>query len=306
MNFEENNESSVADIEEKQHDYLEIEDKNLPESPEALEGKVFARDVPENNTPSKRAKKEEIDQNLYDEILEKLDIKKKQDFNQAIQEDFLQANSFAEVGSENVKAPESFLQKAEVERELVQNFDKIQKFVQAGIIDSAQGQNLKSQVLKKVFDELVQAEKIKRAQFAVTSQKTYERASQASKAEVFDSFSNDNPDFLNSEGRKEVFGYLKSSNAVFSRDELNKISDIVRIVEKNAIDRYLSKAAHEKTLTDSNTSAKQKLFANAQKSVSGVNFSRTFTREQIGKMSAAEFTKYETVIMEQLKKGRIK
>jgi hypothetical protein len=48
------------------------------------------------------------------------------------------------------------------------------------------------------------------------------------------------------------------------------------------------------------------LTANAQnKGFQDKNFSRTFTREQIGKMSGAEFAKYEPLIMEHLKKGLI-
>jgi len=65
--------------------------------------------------------------------------------------------------------------------------------------------------------------------------------------------------------------------------------------------------SHEKTLISSNEAAKQKLTANAQKTgFSDKNLSRTFTREQIGKMSSAEFAKYESSIMEQLKKGQIR
>ena len=93
---------------------------------------------------------------------------------------------------------------------------------------------------------------------------------------------------------------------VLGKDELSKISDIIRTVEKAAIDRYLQKVSHEKTLRDSNETAKQRLTANAQKSGFNGNFLRTFTREQIGKMSSAEFVKYESAIMEQLKKGLIR
>ncbi len=306
MNLEENNESSIADIEEKQHDDFETEDKNLSESAESLSNIGLKDENTEGLNKIPKAQQEQIDQKLYDEILEKLDIKKSEDSNLAMQEDSLQGKQNADEAFENIESKKISHQKTEIECELMQSFDKIQKFVQAGIIDSAQGQNLKNQVLKKVFDELVQAEKIKRALLPVTSQKLYDRESRTPNTEGFDSFNKDNPDFFNSEGRNEVFGYLKSSNAAFSRDELNKISDVVRIVEKSAIDRYLKKTAHEKTLRSSNESAKQKLTANAQKSASGGVLSRIFTREQIGKMSAAEFTKYEAAIMEQLKKGRIK
>ncbi len=63
---------------------------------------------------------------------------------------------------------------------------------------------------------------------------------------------------------------------------------------------------HEKTLNSENESAKQRLRANAQNSVSDVNKNMVFTREQIGKMSGAEFAKHERAIMDQLKKGLIR
>lgn len=220
-----------------------------------------------------------FDSDLYNEVLGKLDIRKKQE-KQDTQE---QKNELV------------LQQTKQLEDSIKQDFIKIQKFVNAGLINSAEGQNLKQQVLKKAFDMLVQTEKIKRTAKPSINQN-----------EVFDEFSKSNPDFFNSDGRKEVLNYLKSSDVPVGKDELNKISEIIRIVEKTAIDRYLKKVSHEKTLRDSNETAKQRLTANAQKTNFNGNLSRTFTREQIGKMSGAEFAKYESAIMEQLKKGRIK
>lgn len=222
---------------------------------------------------------QDLDSDLYNEVLEKLDIKqkeKKQDIHEQQKQIDLQ-------------------QKNKVEEAITQDFIKIQKFVKAGLINSVQGQNLKKQVLKKAFDVLVQTEKMKRT-----------LPSAVNKNEGFNEFSRRNPDFFNSDGRKEVLNYLKSSDVAVGKDELSKISEIIRIVEKTAIDGYLKKVSHEKSLRDSNETAKQRLTANAQKSGYNGNLSRTFTREQIGKMSSAEFAKYESAIMEQLKKGRIK
>lgn len=219
------------------------------------------------------------DSDLYNEVLEKLDIKKnekKQDTQESENDIVLQ-------------------QTKQVEESIKQDFIKIQKFVNAGLIDSAEGQNLKRQVLQKAFDMLVQTEKMKRTAKPSLNQN-----------EVFDEFSKSNPDFFNSDGRKEVLNYLKSSDVPVGKDELNKISEIIRIVEKTAIDRYLKKVSHQKALRDSNETAKQRLTANAQKTNFNGSLSKTFTREQIGKMSGAEFAKYESLIMEQLKKGRIR
>ena len=63
---------------------------------------------------------------------------------------------------------------------------------------------------------------------------------------------------------------------------------------------------HEKTLNSENETAKQRLRANAQNSVCDGLKNLVFTREQIGKMSGAEFAKHERAIMDQLKKGLIK
>ena len=55
-----------------------------------------------------------------------------------------------------------------------------------------------------------------------------------------------------------------------------------------------------------NEAAKQRLRANAQNPNAAENNARIFTREQIGKMSGAEFAKNERAIMEQLRKGLIR
>lgn len=240
---------------------------------------------------TQKIQESELDQAFHDEILEKLDIKKREN-HQENQERFSNDKYLNEV-----KQLELSQAKSQVEQALSQDFIKIQNLVKEGLINSAQGQNLQKQVLKKAFDKLVQTEKIKRALSPELQQDSQSG---------FEEFSKSNPDFFISDGRKEVLNYLKSGNVNLGKDELNNISNIIRTVEKAAIDRYLQKVSHEKILRNSNESAKQRLSANAQKSGFSGNLSRTFTREQIGKMSSAEFTKYESAIMEQLKKGHIK
>ena len=80
---------------------------------------------------------------------------------------------------------------------------------------------------------------------------------------------------------------------------------IVKTVEQSAIDRYLKQAEFEAKLRKTNDVAKSRLNANAQNAKD--TFKPTvFTREQIGKMSGAEFTKNEKLIMEQLRQGLIR
>jgi hypothetical protein len=134
------------------------------------------------------------------------------------------------------------------------------------------------------------------------SQKAFEKycSIQAPKTEI------STPEFYKQDGRNEVFDYLKSTNVNFDDDEISKISSLVEKIENAAIERYQRAKEHEKTLNNENESAKQRLRANAQNSVSDGTKNMVFTREQIGKMSGAEFAKYERTIMDQLKKGLIK
>ena len=296
MSLEEEKDSSCAEGQEVQTPENQAKEKPVSEDlTKIIEDGDFQdiKDIPEGAN----------DKELYEEVLDKLDIQKTQN-NQETQEKFMQENLKKEALLNKLKNLESAPTRKQVENSLSQDFQKIQGLVEAGLINSAQGQNLKKQVLKKAFDKLVQAEKTKRNLLPVLEQNKPQNFAQQNNS--IEEFSRNNSDFFTSDGRKEVMNYLKSGNVQVGKDELNKISEIIRIVEKSAIDRYLQKATHEKTLQESNETAKKKLTANAQKTGHNGNLSKTFTREQIGKMSSAEFTKYEPYIMEQLKKGQIK
>lgn len=253
--------------------------------------------------------------NIYKKVLEKLGVKpeskhqalsefaaEKPAESQVVQEKFMQDSDLKkEVQLNQKKDFEHSQKKIQVEKIVAQDFEKVEKLMQLGLINSIQGQNLKQQVLKKAFGTVLQNE---------LTQQVSPSASQGAnfdKTVVFSEFQKENPDFFNSDGRKEVLDYLKSDDVIIGKDELKKISSMVENLEKNAIDRYLQKEAHQKNLKESNEAAKQKLTANAQSTgyQDKANL-RTFTREQIGKMSGAEFLKYEPLIMSQLKKGLIK
>lgn len=179
-----------------------------------------------------------------------------------------------------------------------QDLLKIDNLIRLGLVNPMQAQSLKQQVLKNAFDTVVQQKRIGETLQPVAGL-------QPDKSQVFSEFEKENPQFFSQ--RKEIESYLKSDGIVVDKDELKKISQMVETVEKNAIERYLKKATYEKNLQSQNEFAKQKLTANAQNSrVGDKNFGRIFTREQIGKLSGAEFVKYESLIMEQLKKGLIK
>lgn len=234
---------------------------------------------------------------LDDEILEKLDIKQRRQ-NQDIQDNFVQDASLNKRNAIDKTQVKKIL-----ENVLPQDFAKIQNFVNCGVISPEQGQNLKKQIIKKTFDTLLQNQVLKKT--SPDKIKQGENSNYAAK-NVINESGKINPNFFANEGRKEVLNYLKSGNIKLGNNDLEKISNIIRGVEYSAIERYLQKAAHDKNLRSANESAKQRLTANAQMSNFSNNLSRTFSREQIGKMSPQQFMKYEPIIMAQLKKGMIK
>lgn len=169
---------------------------------------------------------------------------------------------------------------------------KIQQLVDDGVIDNTQGQYLVNYVISKAYD-------------MVNCQKTGEAQIQPQRTAIAD-FEIENADFFKKEGRSEVLDYLKRVGFDGDKDEISLISQLVEKLENGAIERYLKQTAREKTLNDENEIAKQRLRANAQNSNFDDMKTRVFTREQIGKMSGAEFAKFEKSIMEQLRKGLIK
>lgn len=167
----------------------------------------------------------------------------------------------------------------------------IQNLVQSGLLNPQQGQYYMSQLAQRTLDRLTQDEDTKQTPYVNTA---------------FDDFISERPDFFKPEGRSDVLNYLKNSNVDMDKDEIGIISDMVEKIEKCAIERFIQQQTHEQALNDENEAAKRKLTANAQNSSFTANKNRAFTREQIGRMSSAEFTKFEPMIMEQLKKGQIK
>ncbi len=165
----------------------------------------------------------------------------------------------------------------------------IENLVQTGAMTQEQGHNLVNYVTQKAFEKYNKTQNV-----------------QTPNAQAVNPAILQTPDFFNQDGRIDVFDYLKQTNTDFDDDEISKISALVEKIENTAVDRYLRAQEHEKTLNSENESAKQRLRANAQNSVYDGAKNLVFTREQIGKMSGAEFAKHERAIMDQLRKGLIK
>mgnify|MGYP007101857486 CR=1 FL=1 len=178
------------------------------------------------------------------------------------------------------------------QRNYAQEAVNIQNLVKSGILNEQQGQYCMSQLAIKTLNGLTQG--------LNNLQPTPEQIN------PFEEFDKEKPNFFNHDGRADVLNYLKNSNVEVDKDEIDAISQMVEKIEQCAIEKYIKQQAHEKELNDENEIAKKKLTANAQNATSFAKNTTAFTREQIGKMSGAEFAKYEPLIMEQLRKGQIR
>lgn len=186
-----------------------------------------------------------------------------------------------------------------VKQMAVNDINMISNLVETGVMTQEQGQNLMNYVTKKAFEKYIAS------QSSETPNKISALASTITEQEQ-KTQNVPMPDFFNKDGRLDVYDYLKNSEIEFDNGEISKISDLVEKIENSAIERYLKEKEHEKALNNENEFAKQRLRANAQNTSSDGLKNLVFTREQIGKMSGAEFAKHERAIMDQLKKGLIK
>ncbi len=195
-------------------------------------------------------------------------------------------------GQTAVPQPQEPVQTYDVKSIVLNDLSKIQKLVDDGVINNTQGQYLVNYVINKAYD--------------MVNNNSQGKAQVTPNNNAFAEFEAENAGFFDKNGRAEVLEYLKNSGFEGDKDEISLISKMIENLENGAIERYLKQTAYEKTLNNENEIAKQRLRANAQNSNFDDAKARVFTREQIGKMSGAEFAKYEKAIMEQLRKGLIK
>lgn len=184
-------------------------------------------------------------------------------------------------------------QKSPISEEFKKNLNNLQIVLTSGLITPQQGQNLLNHIIQEALNMNVQNMR-------------EDLTTQISDKESSNRFTSSEAKFFDIAGRNEVINYLKSGNVSVDKDELSRIAKLVETIENSAVERYIQKVAHEQNLEKSNLQAKQKLQANAQNTKSECKNLAPFTREQIGKMTSAEFLKNEALIMSQLKKGLIK
>lgn len=180
----------------------------------------------------------------------------------------------------------------------------VQILMQRGIINQEKGRDLISHLANKLneisafknIDTIPQTKQV--------SQPQEQNAASEAEVNYLDIFTKENPDFFKGDGRNAVLDYIKNLN--MDKDEIDHVAKLVETLENSAVDSYMKKKAHEKSLNDENAIAKSRLTAYAQNTASGNDYDRIFTREDIGNMSGDEFNKNEKLIMEQVKKGLIK
>lgn len=157
----------------------------------------------------------------------------------------------------------------------------VDTLIRAGIIDETMGKSIKQNMIAEFTAQ-------KAAQSALGAQIMPQ--SQAPQAPTYDIAESE---FLRA--RECLLNYLKGQDLNLSRADLKDIEAVVLELEKGAIQRQLS---------DSNELAKERLITGALTG-SGVKtpVNRTFTRDEIAKMSTAEFIKNEPAINYQLQNG---
>lgn len=179
----------------------------------------------------------------------------------------------------------------------IKDIQTIENLMNSGVVSSEQGQNLMNYVVNKAYNEVKQQNQGQAA------------LNQVDNSLHVNSYLNnlEQPEFFQQDGRSQVLDYLKNYYPNVGKDEVSQIIAMINSVEDSAVKRFLRKQEHDKALKDANEAAKQRLIANAQKSSGAGNGTGViFTRDQIGKMSGAEFAKNEKLIMEQLKRGLIR
>ncbi len=190
----------------------------------------------------------------------------------------------------------------QLENALSTDVQRLELLMQQGVVNQAQGQYLLTQLGQKA--QMLQSCKQALPTQPVNTQTQIPQQPTEKVQNPWDLFNQENPGFFEQAGRGDVLNYLKSLDV--DKDEISKIAKLVEEVENSAIDSYLKKSAHEKSLNDENSAAKSKLTAYAQNAAQNGNANRIFTREDIGNMSGEEFAKNEKLIFEQAKQGLIK
>lgn len=188
----------------------------------------------------------------------------------------------------------------QLEQAIKTDAQRLQLLMQQGVLSQSQGQYLMTLLAKKANEINMCKNAVPQANVQTVQNQQAPIQSQ----NPFELFNQEKPGFFDGEGRADVLNYIR--NLDVGKDEISQIAQLVEKLENSAVDGYLKKSAHQKSLNDENSVAKSKLTSYAQSASQDNNFGRIFTREDIGNMSGEEFTKNEKLIMDQVKQGLIK
>ncbi len=118
--------------------------------------------------------------------------------------------------------------------------------------------------------------------------------------EAFQEFINKNPDFF---GNREIlFEYLNSGDINFDIEELEKIAQITKKIEEDAIKRFCAKnPKYAQFLTNENSKLLNKLENTSQSGLEGnLKNTRFYSAKDINNMSTDEFLKHKDEIDTQI------
>ena len=123
---------------------------------------------------------------------------------------------------------------------------------------------------------------------------------QADKPVVFEEFMKQNPDFFN--GREVLFEYLNSLGTNFDKEELDKIAQIVKRMEEDAIKRFCAQnPKYANFLQQENSKFLNKLENNGKSEIDGsLKSRRYYSASDIDSMTTDEFLKHEDEINAQI------
>jgi len=185
----------------------------------------------------------------------------------------------------------------QLEMAIKSDVQRVVFLTQQGTINKTQGQALLTQLAKKM-------DEINKCKNTIGQINQPVQSVNPAVQSPMDLFNAEKPGFFDGPGRADVLNYIKDLD--MDKDEISKIAQLVENLENLAVDGYLKKSAHEKSLNDENYAAKSKLTSYAQNTSGNSGIDRIFTREDIGRMSGEEFAKNEKLIMDQVKQGLIK
>ena len=119
-----------------------------------------------------------------------------------------------------------------VEKKTKDNISKVEMLLKAGLLNQVQGENLIQQIIKKGYAELEQCD-LDSSEKLSTTQK---QEKSFDKVQAITEFEKENPEFFNEKGRLEVLNYIKSGSLEFDKEELGRISELIKTVEQRLID----------------------------------------------------------------------